>query len=538
MSVASQSSANAISAGVIDAIGISPIARLLGASSFEIHADSDWQIKWHDSNQASYLLRVTFDDLPKTLTEFLSQSETDQKLEMSSLKGLIEAAQLRVKLAYNSRYFEFLIEAMGSGRYQAVLRDITQELALQDTQDQSLQLQHELGCVDPSTYAIHKNWLRSMASHKGTHIKAICPDASELTLSLEDQSDMVVLYGAPVMAEIERELLRRLSVYLPETAIVAHQKSGQISILLPDLACLESEALAQSLTAFPIQTSQGAIKIKLSMKAELLADKDRHSLAISDKRTKAEVKATSPITEKDILELLNGRHLLLALQPICCSQTLKPHHYEALMRINDPIKGPISAWKHILVAEQAGLVHLMDNRALERAVNLLLRHDELHLAVNISASTIGDIGHQSDYIAHLRAYPSVLSRLTIEMTETMAVNNLELVRDFAAKIREMGCSLSIDDFGVGYTSFQNLMGVEARQVKLDGDLITGIRRSRDKQNFVRLMVDFAQTFNVKTVAERIETIEEVRLLSTLGVDYLQGYYLGRPILETDFKPIP
>jgi len=78
------------------------------------------------------------------------------------------------------------------------------------------------------------------------------------------------------------------------------------------------------------------------------------------------------------------------------------------------------------------------------------------------------------------------------------------------------------------------MSTEASQIKLDGSLIGGICRSVSQQNFVRLMVDFAATFNVLLVAERIETAEERLLLASLGVDYLQGYYLGRPISEHDF----
>jgi len=79
------------------------------------------------------------------------------------------------------------------------------------------------------------------------------------------------------------------------------------------------------------------------------------------------------------------------------------------------------------------------------------------------------------------------------------------------------------------------MITEARQIKLDGSLIEGVCSSADKQNFIRLMVDFAQTFNVKLVAECIETAQEQRLLSALGVDYLQGYFLGKPVSEHEFK---
>lgn len=196
--------------------------------------------------------------------------------------------------------------------------------------------------------------------------------------------------------------------------------------------------------------------------------------------------------------------------------------------------GQVSAWRHILAAEELDLIHLLDHRALERAINLLLRFDDFHIAVNVSAGTVGDEKHQIDYLKVLRAYPTVLPRLTLELTETMAIHQPSLVEEFAVKIRALGCSLSIDDFGVGHTSFQNLMQIKAKQLKLDGSLIRGIRRSREKQNFIRLMVDFAQSFSMQTVAEHIETREQAELLSSLGVDYLQGYFLGRPVPEHEF----
>ena len=164
----------------------------------------------------------------------------------------------------------------------------------------------------------------------------------------------------------------------------------------------------------------------------------------------------------------------------------------------------------------------------------MLRYPDIHIALNVSVGTIGDIEKQDDYMRHLDAYPGLHSRFSFEMTETMALEQPELAAQFAERLRARDCYLSIDDFGAGHTSFETLMITEARQIKLDGSLIEGVCRSSDKQNFVRLMVDFAHTFEVKLVAERVETVQEQRLLTALGVDYLQGYYLGRPISEHEF----
>jgi len=322
-----------------------------------------------------------------------------------------------------------------------------------------------------------------------------------------------------------------MTAFLPDS--LGLTRDGTIiKSLVADVETIDISRLSQGLTSFPMSTPQGSINAQLDINVKPLRplNQDEKNLTAAPRRSEEPV----PITESDIIGLLNQRSLSLALQPICEAKTGRLHHYEALMRIDDPVKGPQSAWRHIMAAEDLGLIHLLDYRALERAALLMIRYPEVHIALNISAGTVGDSEKQNEYLAKLDAFPALHERLTIEVTETMALAVPELAAQFAERLHARGCHLSIDDFGAGHTSFQTLMSTEASQIKLDGSLIGGICRSVSQQNFVRLMVDFAATFNVLLVAERIETAEERLLLASLGVDYLQGYYLGRPISEHDF----
>ena len=101
----------------------------------------------------------------------------------------------------------------------------------------------------------------------------------------------------------------------------------------------------------------------------------------------------------------------------------------------------------------------------------------------------------------------------------------------------LGVEFSIDDFGSGYTTFQNLMSIEADSIKIDGSFIQGMAQTPHKQTFVRMMVDLAQTFSVKTVAEMVDNHENADLLTRLGVDYLQGYLFGIPSPKPVFKKL-
>jgi len=99
---------------------------------------------------------------------------------------------------------------------------------------------------------------------------------------------------------------------------------------------------------------------------------------------------------------------------------------------------------------------------------------------------------------------------------------------FSVETRTLGCKFAIDDFGAGYTTFRNLMAIEADTIKIDGSFIQNLSQSANNQTFVRMMVDLAQTFSVKTVAEMVDNRKDAELLKRLGVDYLQGYLFGIP----------
>jgi len=470
-----------------------PALRLLETSYFELSLESGF--KWAHPEQAR---EIFGGELPQTFLQFTSGFEhIEPRLSIARLKALLPGAQGQWTAQYHHNssveYYEIIAErasdsSQGDDSFIGIIRNVTRAYLY-------------------------------------------CPQAVQISFKLKDYERVERFYGSLVQTHIEYELLRRLIAFLPQAASIA-RGAETLLCLLPDVTKIDAESLSQALTAFPVATPEGPVSVELDVSV--------HRLAVDKTKTIEPVKSASGIapvpiiTEADILGLLNQRSLSLALQPVCMADTGALHHYEALMRIDDPLKGPQSAWRHILAAEKLGLVHLLDQRALERAALLMIRYPDIHLALNVSAGTIGDMQKQMDYLNHLDAYPALHSRLSFEMTETMALGHLDMAAQFAERLRTRGCYLSIDDFGAGHTSFETLMVTEARQIKLDGSLIEGVCRSADKQNFVRLMVDFAHTFDVKLVAERVETKQEQRLLSALGVDYLQGYYLGKPISEHAF----
>ncbi len=121
---------------------------------------------------------------------------------------------------------------------------------------------------------------------------------------------------------------------------------------------------------------------------------------------------------------------------------------------------------------------------------------------------------------------SVASRLTIEITETCAIADLEATRRAIVAMKECGVKVAMDDFGAGHTSFRNLRNLRIDLLKIDGAFVQNLARSEDDRFFVRTLVDLARHLDIPTVAEWVEDAESAALLADWGVDYLQGHYFG------------
>ena len=122
-------------------------------------------------------------------------------------------------------------------------------------------------------------------------------------------------------------------------------------------------------------------------------------------------------------------------------------------------------------------------------------------------------------------------RLTIEILEHEEIKNFELIQTSIMRLKEIGFSIALDDFGSGYANFRYMINLRLDILKIDGSIVTNVDKDKAAYNIVKAIVEFAKSMQMKTVAEMVETKEEHDVLIELGVDFLQGYYLGRPEFE-------
>jgi len=150
----------------------------------------------------------------------------------------------------------------------------------------------------------------------------------------------------------------------------------------------------------------------------------------------------------------------------------------------------------------------------------------VQLSLNISPDTTMDPDWWASIESLMRAHPGVAERLIIEITETVAIQDIDDVRGFVTRLKNFGSRIAIDDFGAGYTSFRNLRKLGVDIVKIDGAFVQNIARSADDRAFVQTLIDLARRLQIKTVAEWVQDDESADMLRDWGCDYIQGRLIG------------
>lgn len=222
------------------------------------------------------------------------------------------------------------------------------------------------------------------------------------------------------------------------------------------------------------------------------------------------------------------RRLRLAWQPVVASATGAISHYEALLRMVSPSGKVTSAGVLIPIAEKMGLIEDIDKLVLDMVAEELKRSPGVSLGFNVSNLTTENAQWLERVHEHVESAPDIAPRMMVEITETAVQRDLRRVALFVATLQSLGAQVALDDFGSGYTSFRQLKALSVDMVKIDGVFVKDLARNADDQFFVHTLLAFAKGFGLKTVAEYVETGEIAKLLMEMGVDYLQGYYFGKP----------
>jgi diguanylate cyclase (GGDEF)-like protein/PAS domain S-box-containing protein len=240
----------------------------------------------------------------------------------------------------------------------------------------------------------------------------------------------------------------------------------------------------------------------------------------------------------NIEKALEDNRLILYYQPIMSIANRKIGHYECLLRMLSPNDEIIPPGMFIETAEKTGLILHLDQRVLELAfikqAELIKQGFDIKLSLNLSGEMLSNRETFNIITRLLDTYRLDAGNFIFEVTETQAVTSLQAAHDLIMNIKSIGGSFALDDFGVGFSSMNYLKKLRVNYLKIDGSFIKNITSSYEDQLFVNAIKSVGQGMGIKTIAEFVENEAILEVLSAMGIDYAQGYCIGKPMPEPEF----
>ncbi len=231
--------------------------------------------------------------------------------------------------------------------------------------------------------------------------------------------------------------------------------------------------------------------------------------------------------------------LFLVMQPIMSLRTpYESLNFEILLRMRGADNTLTSAGKIISAGENNGRSAVIDRWVMSNTLEWLDTHYETldrtrFACMNLSGASLNDERFIEDAFSMLAQHGRAVGKLCIEITESVALHDLENTRRFIDKVRDFGAKIALDDFGAGYTSFSYLKELRADTLKIDGNFILGVNAHPANLAIVEAIVELARNLGMISVAEWAEDLDTVEALAEVGVDYVQGYAIARPKLPEE-----
>ncbi len=367
------------------------------------------------------------------------------------------------------------------------------------------------------------------------------------------------------------ELLVRVSDKLKcvtrETDLVARVGGDEFAVLAPHVALEDAEKLVDKICAemttieisadktvhrasisaglllFPISgySEQDIMaSVDLAMYKAKQSNKGSWCLATMQDFNREEVR-TQVNWKFNIQKGLQNDQFLLYFQPIKRISDGSIAHYECLLRMRDDDGRVVSPGLFLHVAEQTGLMTLIDKRVLELAFKIqadfIQSKLDIILSVNLSGEMISNPNAVDTVITLLKKYDLPASKFIFEVTESQAVTNLFAAQNFMRQIHEIGGQFALDDFGVGFSSMSYLKQLPVQYLKIDGGFVKNLDVDHEDKLFVQAINSVGRGMGLKTIAEFVENEQIYEALRYIGVDYAQGYAIGRPMAVPEFHTI-
>ena len=432
------------------------------------------------------------------------------------------------------------------------VRDVTERLAFEERL-------HEQAFHDPLTGLPNRALLADRVQHAVERTDRLHQPVSVLLLDLDDFKEINDTLGHAVGDELLCTLAQRLVEEVRPSDTVARLGGDEFALLLeetedPQEVLAVAERLLRRL-AEPVRLDD---RVELSPRAsigvvrsgsshdraeDLLRDADAAMYQAKEQGGHRVVRFAPEMHEpllrrlrvrSDLERGIARRELTLRYQPVVRLADEQIVGVEALVRWQHPELGLVAPLDFITVAEETGLIVPLGRFVLHAACDQLAAWDAagatpLHMQVNVSGRQLEQPGFAEEVAAALRRTGLAPDRLTLEVTESVLLHDLDSVAERLAELKAVGVQLAIDDFGTGYASLGSLRDHPFDCVKVDRTFVDAMATSESSAALVQSIVALAQSLQLSCVAEGVEDRDQVRRLRELNCAYAQGYLYSRPV---------
>lgn len=427
------------------------------------------------------------------------------------------------------------------------IRDITERNRMKERLQHLATHDHLTGI--PNRYTLEENIRRVVAKARRGEVSAF------LLIDLDNFKMVNDTLGHAAGDELLITLAGILKGNLREGDLMARVGGDEFAVLLEGASEKEAFAVAEKLrrvvdegelcvaeyrTCFTLTISIGIVMIDGGLDSQKLLSYADTALYRAKESGRNKVVFLQPDEDKvakisetnKLVGMIKGavrdNRFVLFFQPVFSLSDRKVIHHEALIRMKDADGDLILPGRFIPVAERFGLMSQVDRWVVQASLSTLLKHPDLKLFINLSGATLGDDDFLIFVEERIRDADVNPARIGFEITETAAVKDMVRAGRWIHKLKKLGCSFALDDFGIGFSSFSYLKHLPVDYLKIDGSYISNIDTDSTQLALVEAINTVAKSLGKKTIAEFVESDAVFGILKNLKVDYGQGFYLGKP----------
>jgi diguanylate cyclase (GGDEF)-like protein len=459
--------------------------------------------------------------------------------------------EIRCKSSPGQEQKRFLVKAtLARGKIEGSLQDITERSKA--TEDLQFMANN-----DPLTKVLNRRGINAVLELAIIALPAGIPVALAY-LDLDRFKLINDLYGHSAGDEILKQVCERIDAMLTGGQRIGRVGGDEFVIVFPGTQIAAASWVCRGIVdaigtapyrigdkAFQVRVSIGLIELSAGTKIkDAISSADRacrdaksapDSLVVYEKNAAAFHEREAELKLVERFAGASAPHgLFVDMQPIMSLKN--PHaslNFEVLLRMRDTDGSIIPAGRIIPAAEGSGRIGMIDRWVLATVLAWVNNHHEeldrtQFVCMNLSGASLNDERFVQDAFEMLEKNRHAASMLCLEITESVALHDLENTRRFIDQVRSCGVRIALDDFGAGYTSFSYLKDLPADVLKIDGSFIVNMNAHPANIAIVEAIVSLATNLGMKTIAEWAEDNATVQTLVEIGVDYVQGYAVARP----------